>query len=193
MVEFFASVYGRFGYEIIFIGAILEALIIVNFVVPGAVAIGLGAVFARSGELDLSLAILFAVMGATVGFTIDYLLGRWGFGKIIDGMGLRNEFKKAEVQILRSRFQTFTLGFIHPNIGSFIAFAAGVLRVRFITYFTLSLLSTIVWYSLWGLAVYALGEVFLTILTKYLSIIFIIALSVWILSIIYSRSKGAAS
>lgn len=189
LVDYLSSIYGRFGYEIVFVGAVLEALIVVNFLVPGAVAIGLGAVFARSGELDLTLAILFAVMGAMSGFTVDYFLGRWGFGKIIDSLGIRSSFKKAEHQIINSSVKTFTLGFIHPNLGSFIAFASGVLRLRFLTFFTLSLLSTVVWYSLWGLAVYALGEVFITILTKYVSVIFLIAISVWMLSIIYGRSK----
>ena len=53
LVIHLSGLYSRFGYEMIFIGAFLESLVLINFLVPGVVAIGLGAVFARVGELNL--------------------------------------------------------------------------------------------------------------------------------------------
>ena len=57
-----------------------------------------------------------------------------------------------------------------------LAYAAGTTGFKFKDFLILAVLSTLFWSSLWGIAVYAVGEVFLTILKKYgfLLIIFLI-------------------
>ncbi len=140
------------------------------------------AIFAKAGQVDLTLGILFACLGFLAGFMIDYLLGYFGFAQVIDKFGYSSGLQKAKNSLEnKNRLRSFALGFIHPDIGSFVALAAGTIRMNFFNFFLLCTLSTMAWMSLWGLLIYAFGQVFLTILTKYTSILLIIVLSIWIL------------
>lgn len=190
LVDSLASIYGRFGYEIVIIGSLLEALIVLNFFIPGGVvAVGLGAVFAKAGELDLTLAIILAVLGALMGYSLDFILGRFGLEELLARMGYKEAISKVKSQIERSSLKTFSLGFIHPNIGSLLAFAAGTLNMNFKTFLLLALLSTMVWYSLWGLLIFALGQVLLTILIKYVFMLFLLVSSIWILIMLFGQRR----
>ena len=189
LIDYLSSVYGRFGYEIIIVGSFLEALLLINMFTPGVVAIGLGVVFAKAGELDLTLAIVFAVTGALVGFMLDFLLGKFGFAQILERIGYGGIIQQTKSKLEKFSFQTFSLGFMHPNLGSLVSFAAGALKMDFKKFFLLALLSTLVWYILWGLLIFILGGVFLTILTKYTYIIFLLVGTIWLLSTIYNSSS----
>lgn len=182
-----SSFYGRFGYEIIFLGSMLEALILINLFVPGVVALGLGAVFARAGELDLTVGIILAVSGALLGYVLDFALGFFGFFEIVKELGWNKALEKVRVELQKSTVRSFSLGFIHPNIGAIVSVASGTLRMNFVKFLSLSFLSTLAWYSLWGILGFALGEVFLTLFTKYAFIIMFFILSVWVLTILYGR------
>lgn len=189
LVEQLTSIYGRFGYEIVTLGSLMEALVLVNLFTPGVVAVGLGAIFSRSGQLDLTLVIIFAVLGSLVGYMLDFLLGRFGFRELVDRMGYGQIIDETKHKIERFGFQTFSLGFMHPNLGALIALTAGTLRMDFKKFFLLSFLSTLVWYILWGLFIFALGQIFLTILTRYIFIIFILVGAAWLLMTIYGQTR----
>ncbi len=165
----------------------IEALFIINFFAPGAVAVGLGAVFARSGQLDLTIGIILAVAGALLGYILDYLIGFFGFSKVVEGLGFKEYTKQATIQLKASYFKSFSLGFIHPNIGAIVSVAAGILKMNFLRFILLAALSTTAWYSLWGILGFALGEVFLTVFTKYAFIIMHLVLSIWILTYLYGK------
>lgn len=183
------NLYRRFGYEVVFLGVLLEALLLVNLFVPGLIIVAFGAIFARAGEMDLTTVVIVAVIGAVLGYTIDFLLGHFGFGKIISKIGYGKIITQAKVRLEKSLVPTFALGFIQPNIGSFIALAAGALKVKFRTFILLATLSTVAWASFWAVLVFALGEVFLIILTKYVWIVVLFALSVWLLITLYNSKK----
>ena len=182
-----SNFYGNWGYEIVFIASFIEALILINLFAPGTVAVGLGAVFARIGELDLTIGIFLAVTGSLLGYVLDYCLGFFGLSKLIENLGFKKSFENT-IKILQiSSMRSFSLAFIHPNIGAVASFVAGSLKMNFTKFLTLSSLSTIAWYSLWGILGFALGEVFLKVLTRYAFVILIFILSVWILAIFYGR------
>lgn len=187
LVSQVSSFYGSFGYEIIFLASAIEALFIVNLFAPGAVAVGLGAVFARSGQLDLTVGIILAVAGAMLGYILDYLIGFLGFSRLVEGLGFARYTDQAKSQLQASSFKSFSLGFIHPNIGAVVSVAAGILKMNFVRFILLSSLSTLTWYSLWGILGFALGEIFLTLLTKYAFIIMLLIASIWILTYLYGR------
>lgn len=189
LIDYFAAVYGRFGYEIVIIGSFLEALIVVNFFIPGVAAVGLGVIFAKAGELDITLAIILAVTGALIGYSLDFILGRFGFGELLERMGYTEALEKTKSEIEKSNLKAFSLGFIHPNIGALVSLSAGTLKLDFKVFFLLAALSTIVWYIIWGLLIFALGQVFLTILTRYVFILFLLVGTSWLLLNIYGNRK----
>lgn len=189
LVDFLETLYGRFGYEIITIASFLEALALINFFVPGVLAVGFGVVFARVGDLDLSWVILAATGGAILGYMLDFSLGRFGVGQLLERLGYKEIIDKAKLTVEKFDLKTFSLGFIHPNIGAVVALAAGALKMDFKKFFILAFLATLVWYILWGLLIFALGKVFLTIFTKYVFMLFLLVGSVWMLAIYFSRSQ----
>lgn len=189
LVHQLASIYGKFGYEIIILGSLMEALVLVNFFTPGVAAVGLGVIFAKSGELDLTLVIIFAVLGSLVGFMLDFLLGRFGLGELIDRMGYGGIFNETKLKLEKFSLKTFSLAFMHPNLGALVSLAAGALRMDFRKFFLLAFLSTLSWYILWGLLIFALGQVFLIILTRYIFTIFILIGAIWLLVTIYGQTK----
>ncbi len=190
LVEALETIYGRFGYEIITIGSFLEALILINFFVPGVLAVSFGVIFAKVGELDLTLVILAATSGAISAYILDFILGRFGFGQLLERIGYKKKIDDVKLKIEKFDLKTFSLGFIHPNIGALVSLAAGTLKIDFKKFLILALLATLVWYILWGLLIFALGSVFLTIFTKYVFLLFMLVGAIWILGILYGRSKN---
>lgn len=189
LVDYLQTLYGRFGYEIIVIGSLFEALALINFFVPGVLAVGFGVVFARIGNLDLTWVILAACGGAILGYTLDFLLGKFGLGQIFQRMGYKENIERAKLLVEKFDWKTFILGFVHPNIGAIVALTAGTLKMDFKKFLILASLATLVWYILWGLLIFALGKVFLTIFSKYVSMLFMLVGAVWILAILYGRRK----
>lgn len=175
LVATFGALYADYGYAIIFSAAALEALVIASFFVPGMVAIALGAVFARTGQVELPLVVLFAASGAIVGYTMDFILGYLGFSDIFKKLGYGGIVAKARKQLLHSRSGTWILGFAHPNVAAFLSLAAGTVGMNIFRFLIVASLSAFVWATVWGVAIYSIGDVVLTILTKY-SFLLVIAI-----------------
>ncbi len=167
ILAYFTKLYQSYGYEIIFVSALLEALVVINFFVPGLMAMSLGAIFARAGHLELTLVILAAISGLVIGYTIDFLLGYFGFGDILKKIGYGWVLTKARGQLDKFGDKGLILGFAYPNVASFLSLGAGTLKFKFLYFFFLAAISSLFWIPLWGILIYSVGEIFLTILTRY--------------------------
>ena len=167
IIEHFASIYARYGYEIIFISAFLEALVLINLFVPGLVAMALGAIFVRTGQTELTLVVLAATSVVILGYIVDYLLGYFGVGDLFAKTGFGWMVKKAKDQLIKLGNHGLILGFAYPNVASFLSLAAGTTKINFIWFVALAVISSAFWVSMWGIVIYTVGEIFLTILTKY--------------------------
>lgn len=189
LINAFALFYSRYGYEIIFLAAFLESLILINFVVPGQLAMALGVIFARSGQTDLTTVLITAICGAILGYATDYFLGYYGFSNLIKKTGYSYLLDEAKAKIEKYGRNGLILSFIHTNVGAFASFAAGTLRFKWLEFFTISVLATIVWSVMWGILVYTFGDIFLTVIKKY-SFLLLIAFIAWLmLSRIWSTNK----
>lgn len=171
LVELFRSVYREYGYLIIFTAALLESLILLNFLIPGSLALAMGAVFAKSGGLDLTLVVLIASSGATLGYITDYLLGYSGIDRLLKKFGYEKVLNEIENRVNK---KVIALAFINPTLGSFFSVSAGIIKSNFPIFLTIAVISTLVWFSLWGILFYTIGEVLLEIVSKYFGLVFII-------------------
>lgn len=189
LIQHLESLYLRYGYEILFLGALLESLVIINLAAPGMVALAFGGVFAKTGQLDLPLVILAAVLGALTGYIIDFFLGYFGFSKVIGKVAGMDALGKVKKQVNKSDVRLFSLGFFHPNLGSIISLAAGTVEMRFVSFLSLAAISTLVWFCIWGILVYVMGDIVLVILTKYLSMLTVVFATVWLGLFLYGRRK----
>src|SRR5256712_12279524 len=79
VVERILSLHGWVALAIVFLVPALEASAFLGFVFPGEIAVLLGGVLASQGRVSLGAAIAAAVLGAVVGDSAGYLVGRrWG-------------------------------------------------------------------------------------------------------------------
>ena len=182
LIAVFADLYSKYGYEIIFISALLEGLVLVNLFVPGMLALALGAVFARTGETDLTLVILTASCGIILGYIIDYLMGYFGFGDTLKKLGYESFLNTSKEKLKRFGNRGLIVGFFHSNVGSFLAFASGTMRLGFVNFLIVAVASTLVWATLWGLAAFYLGEIFLNIIKRYSFLLVLLVIASFILA-----------
>lgn len=173
LITTFAKLYSSFGYEIVFVSAFLESLAIVTYFVPGSFALALGVIFARTGQTELTTVILVALAGATLGYQLDYFLGRFGFGEILTKIGYHNLLQSTKSQLARFGQKGMVVGFIHANFGSLLSLAAGATNFPWLRFTLVSTSSTLFWAVIWSLIIYSLGELFLELFKRY-SFLFLI-------------------
>lgn len=186
----FASLYTQYGYQIIFASAALEALVIASFFVPGMVTIALGAIFARAGHIELTFVVLSAAAGATLGYTLDFILGHAGFSRVVERAGYGGMLKKVKGQLgSRRRQSVLFLGFAHPNVAAFISLALGATKMNFLRFLVVALLSALIWSTIWGVAIYSIGDVVLTIITRYSFLLAVVAVAGLVLSKLLGKGE----
>ncbi|MBI4039748.1 VTT domain-containing protein [Candidatus Daviesbacteria bacterium] len=189
LVADFGRLYGSYGYQIIFLAAALESLVLVNFVVPGMVTMALGAIFARTGQTELTLVVLFASLGVLSGYTLDFVLGQFGFADALKKMGYSRFLNQAGKRLDQLGVRGLSLGFVHPNVASFLSLAAGAGQMSFAKFFPTAAVSVIFWMSLWAVVIYALGDTILTIITRYGFLVIVATLAVLILAALQRGEK----
>lgn len=179
LINDFSSIYARFGYYIIFISALLEALVVLSFFVPGLLGMSMGALFARTGHTQLSLVILTASLGLIIGYTIDFLLGRFGFSRLVRKIGYGRLIDIAHQKLIAYKNRGLLLGFIYPNIAAFLSLVTGTAKHSFVTFLLLSVLGTLFWVSLWAVLIFFIGDIFLKVFTNYFYILIIIGVGIF--------------
>lgn len=167
LVVKFAELYGKYGYEIIFFAALLETLILINFVAPGQLAMALGVLFARSGQTELSLVIITAAGGSIAGYLIDYVLGQFGFSEILKKTGFENLLVTAKKQLRKFGKRGLIFGFVHSNVGSLLSLVAGAADISWKVFIPICVTATFFWLSLWAVIIYIFGDVILLLVSKY--------------------------
>lgn len=187
LIDTFALLYARFGYEIIFVAAFLESLAVITYFVPGSIALALGVVFAKTGQTELVGVIGVAVFGAVLAYQLDYILGYFGFGDLLKKMGYGNLLNQSQKQLHRFGNRGLILGFIHANFGSLFSLAAGATNYPWPKFFIICTSATLFWGILWGIVIYSLGDIVLLILRKYSFLIFMLFGALFLLSIYWKR------
>lgn len=182
LIADFERIYLKFGYEIVLAAAFLESLVVVNLFVPGQVAMVMGIVFARTGQMSLPGVLLSAVVGALLGYSLDYALGRFGFAEIIERTGHLSLVQNAKKQLDRFGKKGLVVGFAHTNIGALLSLAAGISEISIKTFSAVAVLATFFWAVVWSILIYLSGEVILIIISRYAFLLFFLVVIWMILS-----------
>lgn len=178
LVLTFASLYQRYGYEIIFFSALLESLVVVNFFVPGQIGMALGIIFSRTGQTQLPLVVLFVTLGSFLGYMTDFILGYFGFADIFDRLGWGHLIKKGKKQLVKFGKRGLILSFIHITIGAFSSLSAGAIKMNWLTFSTIALFSTLFWVSIWSIIIYNLGEIVLLVFRRYTLLVILLGIGI---------------
>jgi membrane protein DedA with SNARE-associated domain/membrane-associated phospholipid phosphatase len=97
ITDWILGLHGWVALAIVFLLPALEASAFIGFFFPGEIAVLLGGVLAFEGRISLPSAIVAAVLGAFIGDSIGYFVGkRWGH-QILRGIGKRIPFLRHRV------------------------------------------------------------------------------------------------
>lgn len=149
------------GYLIVFAMAALENSAFVGAVIPGDVVLLAAGFYVQRTDLDLGPVIVLAFVGAIVGDTIGYSIGRFGGRRILDRFGDTRFLSRERLARVDRYFHEYgmwavALGRLAPVIRTVNTFAAGMARMPFWQF----LLSVTIAASVWAVAVPVSGFFF---------------------------------
>lgn len=181
LIAIITGFYATYGYLIVFLSGFIEAIFLLGFYFPGSAAILLGAVTAKSGAVSLPMIILLGTIGLTLGYSLNYALGKYGWYKILEKFGVHPALNEAQKKLEQHKYKALMLGYISPNSGSLLSTAAGILKLPFRQFLIMTSVSQLFWSSVWGIIAYIFGATFVELFLKYFSVIVTSVIVVWVL------------
>jgi membrane protein DedA with SNARE-associated domain len=190
----------EYGLIVVFLAAGLQAM---GFPVPGGTALALAGIDASTKRgLPLAGVISAGALGALLGTSAGFMLGRWRGEPILLRLGRLFRQKPERVQDLRDRFQKHALAPVliarfvtgARNVAGLVAGASGM---RFFRFFTVSAAAAIAWSVLIAVEYYLAGHAILGAPTWLQIVLIIVGIAATILSFrllrpgVLSRAGGA--
>lgn len=183
------AVLGQWGYVIVFIFSVAESMPLVGLAIPGGIIAIAAGFFAKIGILHFWPAIIVISVGAFIGDTIAYFLGRnFGYnflikvGKYIFFKPIH--FEKAKKVLQDHPRKAILGGRLHALTRAIVPFAAGSADVKPSLFLPFAAFSAIVWATASVLIGYIFGQGF-QVASHYFGEILFLALIVSVL-VIYS-------
>jgi undecaprenyl-diphosphatase len=149
---------GHWGYLVIFLGATLESAAFLGLVVPGESLVLVAGFFAAQGLLDIGDLIVLVALGAIIGDTIGYQMGRRmgraGLERFGSRFGLNDaRIEKAESFFKRHGGKAVFLGRFVGFARALVPFIAGSSRMPYRKFLPYNVLGA----ALWSPAILLLG------------------------------------
>lgn len=179
LIDQVKKVYGVYGYDLIFLGALLEGTFLVGFYVPGSFIVLLGAALSRSGVVSFPLVVLFGTLGLSLGYIVNYALGRFGWYRILSGFGFDKGIETAKDKLKHYQDRTIFYGYMMPSTASLLSTAAGIMKIPFKKFVVQSVLTQLFWSLLLGGLAYIFGMVFVEIFLQYFGFIALTGFVLW--------------
>lgn len=164
----------HYGLWIIFISAILEGTLILGQYYPGGLVIFLGVISAGKDISRVVAVVSVVSLAFIIGYTIDYLIGKYGWYKLFVKFGLKKSLDTAQTKLQKHELNAVIFSYWEPNLASVTATAAGILQIPLKRFSLHSLVGIIIWNTFWGTLVSALGITALKLMgLKWVLIIFV--------------------
>jgi len=172
LVEASKVYFDQYGLVIFFFTALLESLLLIGNYFPGTLIL----LFGLSTLLDSPDKVLstyvYISSGMIVGYTVNYFLGKYGWYKVLEKIGYKDELEKIEKKLETIGLTSVFFLYLLPGFGSLLSTAFGVLRFNFVKFFAFTLGMVLFWNAVWALAVYIFGQsIFELFNSGYLAII----------------------
>src|SRR5437870_2386699 len=158
--------HGSVALAIVFLVPALEASAFLGFIFPGEIAVLLGGVLASQGRVSLVAVIAAAVLGAIVGDSIGYLVGRrWGRSLLHGTVGrfpvikrrLDKHLDAAQAYVRRRRGRAVFFGRFTAALRVLVPGLAGMSEVHYPTFLAYNVAGGALWGTGFVLVGYAGG------------------------------------
>jgi membrane protein DedA with SNARE-associated domain len=154
----------QYGIPFVLVGAMLESLLFVGIYFPGSIIIFLGVGLAPDALMAVYM-VGAVSLGMALGYIVDYLLGRYGWYRLLQRFGLQRQLETARENLEKNEVRYIAYTFWNPGLAAFTATAAGIGQIPFWRFAPVALGAIVFWNTLWGFLVYGLGESALAIVS----------------------------
>lgn len=149
-IAFAEPYFERYGYLIVVAAVALENSAFVGAVVPGDVVLLAAGFYVQRSDLDLGPVILLAFLGALLGDTVGYCIGRYGGRRILERFGNTRVLSRDRLARIDRYFHEYgmwavALGRLAPVIRTINTFAAGSAKMPFWQFFGAVAIAASVW------------------------------------------------
>lgn len=133
------------GYWFLFLISFAEAFIFTGWVVPGTVIVVIIGGLSAHGYYDFGDAVFFAILGAILGDSLSYELGRRGQNLIGKWTFLERRIERSRPFFSEHQGKSIVFGRFIGWIRPIVPFVAGVMRMPRVCFYTANILSAIAW------------------------------------------------
>lgn len=170
MDNFVINLISNYGYLGMFIGMVLEAVIIV---IPSELILATGGILAGRKIFSFWGAFLIGLLGSTFCAIVIYFMGYFGGKPFIKKYGKYFFMRESDIEKSDSWFQKYGLiaaliGRNFPIIRTLISLPIGIMRLSFIKFLIYTLIGSIPWTFVFVYVGYALGNNWI-IINEYVS------------------------
>ena len=95
----------------------------------------LGVISAGANIPKVVLIVAIVCAGFSIGYTIDYLLGKYGWYKLLTKFGMGQQIETAKARLEKHSFKAIAASYWEVNLASITATAAGILKIDFKRFF----------------------------------------------------------
>ncbi len=160
LFQFLSGFFAHYGYWAIFFGVMLENA---GLPVPGETVLIFAGFLAYQGELRLDSAIGTAILGATIGDSLGYCLGRFGGAAFVEKYPKRlpffaRQFARAEALFLRHGHLAVFFGRFITGLRIFAGILAGMFRMRYLSFLFFNFTGAVSWATTFGCVGFAFGR-----------------------------------
>jgi membrane protein DedA with SNARE-associated domain len=182
LIKIITEFFNRYGLWVVLISSIIEGALIIGNYFPGGVVVFLGVIAAGHNIPKIILTVSVVVIGFFIGYLLDYVMGKYGWYKVLIKFGMKDQLEKAKLKLSKQSFNAIFLSYWEPNLGSVTATAAGILNIPLPKFLFESLIGLVIWDAFWGALVATLGKQALNLVTNLTYIIPIVV--IWIVLIL---------
>ena len=194
MTDFVMNLISSYGYFGMFIGMVLEAVIIA---IPSEFILATGGILASKGIFTFWGAFITGLLGSVFCAIIIYFMGYFGGKPFVKKYGKYFFMKQDDLEKSDSWFNKYGLlsaliGRNFPIVRTLISLPIGIMRLSFIKFVIYTTIGSIPWTLLFVFVGYELGEnwIILNNIVGYFKIPIIIIIVLMILCIIYKKIKN---
>lgn len=158
LIEIARFYFDKYGLAILVVSALVEGTVLIGWYYPGSLVIFLGVILAGKDIKGVISAVTAITIGLFFAYIINFLLGKYGWYRLLLKFGLKDALDDAKARVARHGLWAIFLSYWQPNLAALVATSAGILDFSFKQFIFCSLLATVIWNTFWGVLVYFVGD-----------------------------------
>ena len=158
IIEIARFYFDKYGLAILLVSALVEGTVLVGWYYPGSLIIFLAVILAGKDVLRVTEAVVVITVGLFFAYIINFLLGKYGWYRLLLRFGLREALEDAKARVTRHGLVAIFMSYWQPNLAALVATSVGILDLSFKKFVVYSLVAVVLWNTFWGALVYFVGE-----------------------------------